>query len=331
MAVKKNIYVLFIGTGSSIRVEDFTTGNINFQYEFLNNGPFEDRNIFISCYKILNTLLKKRFNGLIVNGWELPEFWIAVFFTKVRRGLALESTDFESSTLGFKKLLKRLFLSRINFALPAGMPHKRLLYSLGFKGDIRITGGVGLTSQLKLQNNINCIRIYKGLYIGRLSQEKNLKFLIEAVNEMENIELTIVGSGEQRFELEQLAESNIHFSGHIANKDLNEVFAEHHFLILPSASEPWGLVIEEALQAGRPVIVSDAVGCFEDLVKNRQVGEIFKTGSHDGLKKAIIKMTALENYKRFVENIKLINWQIIREKQINTYLGLGYINDMESY
>jgi len=52
-------------------------------------------------------------------------------------------------------------------------------------------------------------------------------------------------------------------------------------------AEPWGLVINEALSASRPVVVTDAVGCSEDLVINGYNGYVVKEKDIDGLKNAI--------------------------------------------
>lgn len=326
IAQNKSIFVLFIGNSSTIRLDDFTDGAINFPYTFLNEGAFETRNIFQSCFRLLKILTAKSFSGLIVNGWELPEFWIGIFFSNARKGLALESTDVESKTKGIKKILKRIFLSRLHFALPSGKPHRRLLEALHFRGDICLSGGVGLSLENKRTKDIDCNTIYKALFIGRLSPEKNLNFLIGVINGMKHIELTIIGPGDSRNQLEKLAGPNVKFYGHINNEAIYDALANHHFLILPSLSETWGLVVEEALQANRPVIVSDAVGCSEDLVKDRLSGLVFRSGSAMDLVDAIKSITVPENYVRYTENIKSIDWKGIRKKQVEAYSSLGKNN-----
>jgi glycosyltransferase involved in cell wall biosynthesis len=327
IAEHRKIYVLFIGSGSTIRLEDFTSGTINFEYSFLNNGSFEARNTLKSCIKTFSILRKLNFDGLIVNGWELPEFWLAIFFSRTRRGIALESTDFESNVKGFKRTLKKIFLSRLNFALPSGIPHQRLLKALEFHGDSAITGGVGFTSSTPSTPNSPTLRIYKALYIGRLSREKNLDFLIKVVNSLPDIELSIVGTGPELKALQEIAGSNINFYGHIDNSQLNNIFIDHHFLVLSSISETWGLVVEEALQSFLPVIVSDAVGCSEDLVVKLDTGVVFKSGSPNELNHAIWNMTQRSIYDGFVKNARAINWAQRRQCQITAYESLGVKSD----
>jgi glycosyltransferase involved in cell wall biosynthesis len=57
--------------------------------------------------------------------------------------------------------------------------------------------------------------------------------------------------------------------------------------VLPSIFEPWGLVINEVMNAGRAVVVSDQVGCGPDLVKPGENGYVFKSGDIVGLRRAL--------------------------------------------
>src|SRR2546430_3298455 len=66
--------------------------------------------------------------------------------------------------------------------------------------------------------------------------------------------------------------------------DLCDVF------VLPSTSEPWGLVVNEAMAAGRPVVVSDQVGCARDLVQNGLNGFIFPVGDVEALAHALTRV-----------------------------------------
>jgi glycosyltransferase involved in cell wall biosynthesis len=54
--------------------------------------------------------------------------------------------------------------------------------------------------------------------------------------------------------------------------------------------EPWGLVINEVMNAGRAVIVSDEVGCAPDLVKSGENGYVFKAGDVSELRNALVSV-----------------------------------------
>jgi glycosyltransferase involved in cell wall biosynthesis len=57
--------------------------------------------------------------------------------------------------------------------------------------------------------------------------------------------------------------------------------------VLPSRHEPWGLIVNEAMNAGRAVIVSDDVGCQPDLVRDGVEGCVYPAGDVDGLTSAL--------------------------------------------
>jgi glycosyltransferase involved in cell wall biosynthesis len=110
------------------------------------------------------------------------------------------------------------------------------------------------------------------VYSGRLIDIKNMATVIEAVDAMENpVTVFVIGGGEREEELQQQAQKagvKLIITGFLSRQE--DVF-EHYMLgdafILPSLVEPWGLVVNEALAAGLPVIVSERCGCSLDLVK----------------------------------------------------------------
>jgi glycosyltransferase involved in cell wall biosynthesis len=90
-----------------------------------------------------------------------------------------------------------------------------------------------------------------------------------------------VGSGDLEDELR--AEANrlsvdAYFCGFKNQGQLPSYYSAADVLVMPSESETWGLVVNEAMACGIPVIVSDAVGCGPDLIENGRTGFIFPMG-----------------------------------------------------
>ena len=106
--------------------------------------------------------------------------------------------------------------------------------------------------------------------------------------------LLFIGEGDQRKILEERARtmnwSSIKFLGFRNQTELPGYYDLGDVLVLPSAFEPWGLVINEVMNAGRAVIVSDQVGCGPDLVKGVENGYIFKAGDIAGLRQALVNL-----------------------------------------
>lgn len=138
----------------------------------------------------------------------------------------------------------------------------------------------------------------KFIYVGRLAPEKNLLLLVQAFislgrrNPDHSWELLLVGEGPMRQELEAVVkEANM--AGHIRLEggcpwyEVPGWLATSDVLILPSTSEPWGLVVNEAMVCGMPVIVSRACGCADDLVQEGTNGFLFQPSAQHELETAM--------------------------------------------
>jgi glycosyltransferase involved in cell wall biosynthesis len=108
--------------------------------------------------------------------------------------------------------------------------------------------------------------------------------------------LLFVGDGEQRQPLEELAREMqleaVRFLGFKNQTELPAYYDLCDVLVLPSMHEPWGLVVNEAMNAGKAVIVSDQVGCGPDLVRNGENGYTFPRGDIPALTTALRKVLA---------------------------------------
>ena len=94
--------------------------------------------------------------------------------------------------------------------------------------------------------------------------------------------LLFVGDGDQRGPLEEVAREMqldaVRFLGFKNQSELPAYYDLCEVFVLPSVFEPWGLAVNEVMNAGRAVIVSDQVGCGPDLVRNGENGFIFEAG-----------------------------------------------------
>jgi glycosyltransferase involved in cell wall biosynthesis len=112
------------------------------------------------------------------------------------------------------------------------------------------------------------------LCVARLSPEKNLLSLCEALQGepvVGRFALTIVGEGPERPALEAAARrsrSAIRLLGSVPRRDMGAVFAEADALVLPSAQEPWGVAVVEALGLGLPVVATSRVGSAVSLAED---------------------------------------------------------------
>lgn len=320
IAKHKKVLVIFISEFTSSTFKDFTSGKPGFEYIFLNKEDINKRNKIYSCLRLIKILKNIKYKLIITMGWStIEDFIIAFFSPKNKNGLVCESSIYESNLNNWKKYLKKLICFRMTYAFVSGEPHRKIFEELNFRGKVIITGGVGLFNKNKKEIKIaeNNKKEFKYLCVARLIPVKNLEFLIGVFNKNKK-SLTIAGQGSLDEQLKKIAKENIKFVGHIPNNEIGKLYQEHDIFILPSKVEPWGLVVEESLYNGLPVIVSDKVGSNMDMVKKYNSGEIFKFDNEEELNKKIQILEKKYNY--YKENVKRINFEERDKIQIESYL-----------
>lgn len=306
-AINKNkkIFVIFVANETeSKRSDDFLTlTEAEFPYVVLSEVEFENRDKLQNILKLKAVLSKISFKRIIISGWDLIEFWYIAFTNPIiKNAMALESTIYESKTTGVKALIKKIFLARISKIFASGSLHKALLDSLSFKGQVAITKGVGIIRKPAIRLRRDGKVKNRIVYVGRLSPEKNLDKVIHVINELPWLQFDIYGVGSQEQNLKKIAIENVIFHGGIPNSKLEEIFVNADFFILPSKSEPWGLVVEEALYFDLPVIVSDRCGVVELLDES----SIFSLD--DDLKDKFVKL--YESGQKICSNKISLNLQL---------------------
>jgi len=141
------------------------------------------------------------------------------------------------------------------------------------------------------------------IFMGRLVPEKGLPVLLNAFASIDhdNVYLVIAGSGPMEKELKQQArylglDNHVRFPGYIPVEETIRYYASADLLVLPSITtalfkEPWGLVVNEAMNQGIPVIASDAVGAAAGgLVQDGKNGLVVPEGDEDALAAAIVEI-----------------------------------------
>jgi glycosyltransferase involved in cell wall biosynthesis len=161
------------------------------------------------------------------------------------------------------------------------------------------------------------------LFVGRLEASKGLQELLSAfaraVAEENDLCLSIAGDGSLRAHVEAIAtkpDCRVTYLGRLSGDDVLSAYLAADLLVLPSLFEPWGLVINEAMACGLPVIVSDRVGCADDLVRPGETGLVVGAGREIDLASAIRQLARDEPARRHMGQAaeRLIsNWTLGNE------------------
>ncbi|MDD2494151.1 MAG: glycosyltransferase family 4 protein [Tissierellia bacterium] len=318
IAKHKKILVLFTGDTSDIRTIDFFKGKYNFDSL---NFKSEDFNILSRIRLIIKIRRKYSYKELVLGGWDSIYLWFMCFISpKHFNSLMVESSYLESNSYGVKGLAKRFFLKKIKKVYASGTSQQKLVRKLGYNGEVIITKGVGVFNIVEQPKYESKTIVKNFIYVGRLSKEKNLLNLVYLFNKKKELTLNIIGYGPMDQELRSFAKENINFLGSVNNKELPDIYRKNDVFILPSSSEPWGLVVEEAFNNGLPVIVSNKVGCAEEIVDDMKNGLIFQLEDENSLELAIDKICNTDLYNQMRKNISKYNFNDIKQMQVNCYL-----------
>lgn len=239
------------------------------------------------------------YDGFIFNGYINKEFIILFIFNLYyKKPIGIDSdTSYSIVKNPFKNILKWIYL---NFIF-----RRKFIFGLagGTKGHFELFSNYGMqssriflmpmmvdNSKFKNSEYLNKPKKpFKFLYVGRFVEHKNILLLLQAFTKVSqnisDVRLFLVGSGPKMGDYQEhfKDQNKILFFGKLFKEDLYLLYKECHVLILPSKYEPWGLVVNEALSAGLPVIASNMVGAAFDLIIKPNAGLIFDCNNENEL------------------------------------------------
>lgn len=144
------------------------------------------------------------------------------------------------------------------------------------------------------------------LYVGQLIKRKGVDHLLRAYARLrlktDNVALVIVGDGKLRGELRDLCTEekipDVLFAGQKAREEIVKFYGIADVFCLPSVGEAWGLVINEAMACGLPVVTTRMVGASPDLVEDGRNGYVVAERDEEELFLALEKLTAQEALRK---------------------------------
>jgi glycosyltransferase involved in cell wall biosynthesis len=283
------------------------------QYPFrlLFRGGYSHPGRFQRIAKLVRDVVSYPCDLVVMPGYHRVEYWamlLACMIVGRRRAVFCDSTEFDRPQSRWKDIAKRLFFKRCQGFFCYGRRSKDYLLSFGVE-EFKIVYRVQAAALPHTYDTKNVLAVYQSglskrsgtfrfIYVGRLSIEKGLNDLLEAFRRLRekrsDVGLDLVGAGPLREELiARVAELKlgdaVSFLGAKGMDEIGELFLHSAALVLPSHSEPWGLVVNEALSYGCPVVVSNVCGCVPDLVIDGVTGYSFHVGDVDALSAAMLR------------------------------------------
>lgn len=288
----------------------------DYHYKVLYNKSLEE----VSFWARLSALVKvfNEFRPTILNvtgyfDWAQVLLMVYAKIKGVKIVLSSESSSVDNSRSAFKEKIKSLILALPNVFFCFGKSSADYLLSLKVKPSQIAVNNAAVVDEEIIRANYDQAKAdpeirsdifgkHSFVYVGRLAPEKNLEMLLRAFNNIkagsntDSWALVFVGDGPSRTTLENLVQElalqgKVKFAGGWPWHKVPQWLAKSDVLILPSLSEPWGLVVNEAMVCGMPVIVSKKCGCADDLVENGQNGFVFDPEHQNELENALLYFT----------------------------------------
>jgi glycosyltransferase involved in cell wall biosynthesis len=223
--------------------------------------------------------------------------------------LMSETKEDDDSRFWFKEVIKSWIVKKYKAALVGGEAHKRYLMKLGMNPNAIFMGYDIVNNDYfhphKIKSLIEPLKKPYFLAINRFVTKKNLSLLISSYANYRQQkgdlawDLVLSGDGELRPQIEQQINELdltkfVYLPGFLQREELLPYFAHASCFIHASVQEQWGLVVNEAMAAGLPVIVSNRCGCFEDLVIEGVNGFGFDPTNQQALTDLMLKMSSEE-------------------------------------
>jgi glycosyltransferase involved in cell wall biosynthesis len=265
-----------------------------YNYELLFDDIYENTRYIDRVKKVYARLKKFKPTIITLPGYYEPAMVTVQFIAKllgIKVILAVDSTEGDNPNKWYAELIKKFIISfadgffcygkkSADYMLKLGASESQILMRRNSVNNTRVRE---IYDAYKISEDYKYERKkypkYNFIFVGRFLEIKNLDRLINSFNLAKNDDwgLILVGDGPEKEKLITLQKSinNLYFIPPQEWYKVPEKMALADVLILPSYSEPWGLVANEAMVCGMPVIVSKQSGSSTDLVKEGLNGFTF--------------------------------------------------------
>lgn len=338
--------------------------NVLYYYENMPNSPWKKTNQ-VHNYKYVFLLQQSRFKGLfvllkllyknrnetiVVGGYSMLAEIFAIFFLKLLRVKFVLNSDGGFKTKGFvKTILKKQLIKSASYWLSSGINTSNTLVYYGakpsnifeyhfsslFENEVlkkNIEGEelIKKRKRLNLKSNVTYV-----VFVGQLIHRKGLDILLEAVALMKNkkMEFLVIGAGDQMNSLKEYCDFNnikerVHFIGKCPKPEVLEYLKVSDVFVFPSREDIWGLVLNEAVANGLPVISTKQVGSAYSLISDDENGYLINSdnvsdlvGTLDKLvfkNLNIMRLKSLEKAQKYtIENMVIDHMFLFNKLNLN--------------
>lgn len=320
-----------VATGSETHLVELTDRDEFKVLEFAKEAHFHRHTLFPTSGPQGTALVQRMWEELdtirpdvvCVSGWGLKVSLAAMKWAAVRSVpivMLSESNEFDEHRSMIKEWIKRRLVGLCSAGLAGGTSQAEYLQKLGLPGDKVFTGYDVVDNRFFAEEaremgagswELGGQKRSYFLACARFGKKKNLPGLIRAYSLYRGMarlsthdsglvnlfDLVIAGDGEERVLIERTirecgVSDHVHLVGAKGYNELPAYYAEAGAFIHASTTEQWGLVVNEAMASGLPVLVSNRCGCAADLVWEGENGWTFDPTNEDEMADLMLRISS---------------------------------------
>lgn len=336
-----DLTVLFEKRFSNERDESWTKFNIdNFKAVFLKGKSIGVAEAL--CFEVIK-YIDNSYDHIVVTNFSDPTGIIAIAYMKLK-GISYEIESdggFAGTGKGIKEMVKRFLLKDADCYFSSGVEHDKYYLTYGakmekiirypftslFKKDI-LECPVDKNIKEDLRKELQIVEKKIVLSVGQFIYRKGFDVLIKAASLLPSgVGIYIVG-GEPTDEYLQLKEKynlkNVHFCGFMKTQELEKYYTVADIFVHPTREDIWGLVINEAMAKGLPVITTNRCVAGLELITDDSIGQIIPVGDAHKLALAISKQIETISNERsnlVLNRIKEFTVEQMAQVHLKAFIG----------
>lgn len=304
---------------------------IKFKYKFLNGIKIGNEMAF--CPGIINVVKKEEFDLIVVGGYSTPTSMLLIQYLKRKKMKFIINCDggLIKQDKKIKYKIKKHFISSADAWLSTGSittdylkhygANEKKIYIYPFTSVLEkeiIKDSISSEEKNKLKKELNIKEKQVIISIGQFIHRKGFDILLKSLENIDKeVGIYIIG-GEPTQEYidlkNHLSLDNVHFIGFKSKQELEKYYKCSDLFVLPTREDIWGLVINEAMAKGLPIITTDKCVAGIELIEEDKNGFIVPVNNIKEMTKKI--KTILKSDKNKIECYRLNNISKAKEYTI---------------
>lgn len=283
----------------------------NFDAVFLKGVNIKDKMI---STEIINIIRSEKFDAIIIGVYSTPSAMLAIEYMKMKNIQYILSSDggLIKNDSYLSKTIKTRYIGAASAWLSTGVVTSEYLYHYGAdrnntfvypfssvkEADVLKTG-ISKAEKREKRFQIGVLEEHCVVSVGQFIQRKGFDLLLTACKDIpRNIGFYIIGGTptEEYIAMKKEYElSNVHFIGFKTKEELADYYMAADLFVLPTREDIWGLVVNEAMAYGLPVVTTDKCVAGLEMVEEGVTGSIIHINDVGSLRKQILYWLEKDN------------------------------------